>query len=202
MGRGLRGQQAGRDEGNGSPPHIPPRLLQRWGSPWEACGGGTHRLTQLSFLGVPAQVAVLLMDTQGAFDSQSTIKDCATVFALSTMTSSVQVSTARGGGPPGGSKRGTPLPRGRRGNPPPGGKCISAFWGQPGPPVQQANFVESEPMATGWSPVYGHSVCVRAMGSGGRGSLTPAPQLCLSPRLWLTGSFALVPALLSPLLGL
>uniref|UniRef100_A0A663N416 Atlastin GTPase 2 n=1 Tax=Athene cunicularia TaxID=194338 RepID=A0A663N416_ATHCN len=37
------------------------------------------------------KVAVLLMDTQGAFDSQSTIKDCATVFALSTMTSSVQV---------------------------------------------------------------------------------------------------------------
>ncbi|XP_078505148.1 atlastin-2 isoform X2 [Lissotriton helveticus] len=37
------------------------------------------------------RVAVLLMDTQGAFDSQSTIKDCATVFALSTMTSSVQV---------------------------------------------------------------------------------------------------------------
>lgn len=31
------------------------------------------------------------MDTQGAFDSQSTVKDCATVFALSTMTSSVQV---------------------------------------------------------------------------------------------------------------
>ncbi|MEE6474835.1 hypothetical protein FKM82_010513 [Ascaphus truei] len=38
-----------------------------------------------------SQVAVILMDTQGAFDSQSTIKDCATVFALSTMTSSVQV---------------------------------------------------------------------------------------------------------------
>ncbi|KAG1685705.1 Atlastin-2 [Nymphon striatum] len=37
------------------------------------------------------QVAVLLMDTQGAFDSESTVKDCATVFALSTMTSSVQV---------------------------------------------------------------------------------------------------------------
>lgn len=37
------------------------------------------------------QVAVLLVDTQGAFDSQSTIKDCATLFALSTMTSSVQV---------------------------------------------------------------------------------------------------------------
>ncbi|MFT7806126.1 atlastin-2-like isoform X9 [Arapaima gigas] len=36
------------------------------------------------------KVAVVLMDTQGAFDSQSTIKDCATVFALSTMTSSVQ----------------------------------------------------------------------------------------------------------------
>ncbi|KAF3822186.1 hypothetical protein GH733_007560 [Mirounga leonina] len=36
------------------------------------------------------QVAVVLMDTQGAFDSQSTVKDCATIFALSTMTSSVQ----------------------------------------------------------------------------------------------------------------
>ncbi|XP_062852220.1 atlastin-2 [Trichomycterus rosablanca] len=37
------------------------------------------------------KVAVLLVDTQGAFDSQSTIKDCATVFALSTMTSSMQI---------------------------------------------------------------------------------------------------------------
>ena len=36
-------------------------------------------------------VAVVLMDTQGAFDSSSTVKDCATIFALSTMTSSVQV---------------------------------------------------------------------------------------------------------------
>lgn len=42
------------------------------------------------------QVAVLLVDTQGAFDSQSTIKDCATVFALSTMTSSVQVTLKAG----------------------------------------------------------------------------------------------------------
>uniref|UniRef100_A0A914XQZ3 GB1/RHD3-type G domain-containing protein n=1 Tax=Plectus sambesii TaxID=2011161 RepID=A0A914XQZ3_9BILA len=37
------------------------------------------------------EVAVLLMDTQGAFDSQSTVKDCATIFALSTMVSSVQI---------------------------------------------------------------------------------------------------------------
>lgn len=37
------------------------------------------------------QIAVLLLDTQGAFDSHSTVKDCATVFALSTMVSSVQV---------------------------------------------------------------------------------------------------------------
>ncbi|MEE6528346.1 hypothetical protein FKM82_030526, partial [Ascaphus truei] len=36
------------------------------------------------------EVAVVLMDTQGAFDSQSTVKDCATIFALSTMTSSIQ----------------------------------------------------------------------------------------------------------------
>ncbi|XP_065127870.1 atlastin-3 [Paramisgurnus dabryanus] len=38
-----------------------------------------------------SEVAVVLMDTQGAFDSQSTVKDCATIFALSTMTSSVQI---------------------------------------------------------------------------------------------------------------
>lgn len=37
------------------------------------------------------EVVVLLMDTQGAFDSMSTVKDCATVFALSQLLSSVQV---------------------------------------------------------------------------------------------------------------
>lgn len=37
------------------------------------------------------QMAVLFMDTQGAFDSQSTVKDNATIFALSTMASSIQV---------------------------------------------------------------------------------------------------------------
>uniref|UniRef100_A0A1I7X9R6 GB1/RHD3-type G domain-containing protein n=1 Tax=Heterorhabditis bacteriophora TaxID=37862 RepID=A0A1I7X9R6_HETBA len=37
------------------------------------------------------KIAVLLMDTQGAFDSQSTVKDCATIFALSTMISSIQI---------------------------------------------------------------------------------------------------------------
>ena len=37
------------------------------------------------------KVAVVLLDTQGAFDSSSTVKDCATIFALSTMTSSMQV---------------------------------------------------------------------------------------------------------------
>ncbi|XP_055380890.1 atlastin [Condylostylus longicornis] len=37
------------------------------------------------------KIAILLLDTQGAFDSQSTVKDCATVFALSTMLSSVQI---------------------------------------------------------------------------------------------------------------
>ena len=35
------------------------------------------------------------MDTQGAFDSSSTVKECATVFAISTMTSSVQVTIDR-----------------------------------------------------------------------------------------------------------
>ncbi|KAI1715571.1 atlastin-1 [Ditylenchus destructor] len=37
------------------------------------------------------EIAVLLMDTQGSFDSQSTVKDCATIFALSTMVSSIQI---------------------------------------------------------------------------------------------------------------
>ncbi|KAF5289875.1 hypothetical protein FQR65_LT02009 [Abscondita terminalis] len=37
------------------------------------------------------RVAVILLDTQGAFDSESTVRDCATVFALSTMISSVQI---------------------------------------------------------------------------------------------------------------
>ncbi|KAL7677747.1 hypothetical protein ACOME3_003984 [Neoechinorhynchus agilis] len=37
------------------------------------------------------QIAVLLMDTQGAFDSQSTVRDCATVFALSLMISSIHI---------------------------------------------------------------------------------------------------------------
>ncbi|KAK8778038.1 hypothetical protein V5799_020622 [Amblyomma americanum] len=37
------------------------------------------------------EVAVLLMDTQGSFDCKSTVKNCATIFALSVMTSSVQV---------------------------------------------------------------------------------------------------------------
>lgn len=37
------------------------------------------------------QLAVLFMDTQGSFDCESTVKDGATIFALSTMTSSVLV---------------------------------------------------------------------------------------------------------------
>lgn len=44
------------------------------------------------------QVAVLLMDTQGTFDSQSTLRDSATVFALSTMISSIQVRNLWAGG--------------------------------------------------------------------------------------------------------
>lgn len=37
------------------------------------------------------KVAVVLLDTQGTFDSESTVRDCATVFALSTMLSSIQI---------------------------------------------------------------------------------------------------------------
>ncbi|XP_051529302.1 atlastin-2-like isoform X3 [Myxocyprinus asiaticus] len=54
---------------------------------------GIHAWSEVFVVEKPdgSKVAVLLLDTQGAFDSQSTIKDCATLFALSTMTSSVQV---------------------------------------------------------------------------------------------------------------
>lgn len=38
------------------------------------------------------------MDTQGTFDSQSTLRDSATVFALSTMISSIQVRNLWAGG--------------------------------------------------------------------------------------------------------
>ncbi|ELU03304.1 hypothetical protein CAPTEDRAFT_41770, partial [Capitella teleta] len=41
-------------------------------------------------------VAVLLMDTQGVFDSQSTVTECAVIFALSTLISSVQVFNLSG----------------------------------------------------------------------------------------------------------
>lgn len=37
------------------------------------------------------EVAIILLDTQGTFDSESTVRDCATVFALSTMISSIQI---------------------------------------------------------------------------------------------------------------
>ena len=62
--------------------------------------GGSERMTtgiwlwsEVFVIDLPSgeKVGVIIMDTQGAFDSSSTVKDCATVFALSTMTSSVQV---------------------------------------------------------------------------------------------------------------
>ena len=38
-----------------------------------------------------SEVAVMLMDTQGAFDGESSIRECITIFALSTMVSSIQI---------------------------------------------------------------------------------------------------------------
>lgn len=68
--------------------NFKPSQVRMRDSLWLFSYAGINEASCISF---PLQVAVLLVDTQGAFDSQSTIKDCATVFALSTMTSSVQV---------------------------------------------------------------------------------------------------------------
>lgn len=88
------------------------RYLDREGSHADWIGGETEALEGFSWRGgserdttgilmwskpyikvLPSgeEIVVLLMDTQGAFDSTSTVKDCATIFALSTMTSSTQI---------------------------------------------------------------------------------------------------------------
>ena len=68
------------------------------GFPWR--GGAERETTGIWMWSEPfhvkipstgEDVVILLMDTQGVFDSQSTVKDCATIFALSTLLSSVQV---------------------------------------------------------------------------------------------------------------
>ncbi|KOB73726.1 Atlastin, partial [Operophtera brumata] len=41
--------------------------------------------------GTTKKVVVLLMDTQGTFDNSSTVRECTTIFALSTLISSVQI---------------------------------------------------------------------------------------------------------------
>ncbi|XP_030753840.1 atlastin-like, partial [Sitophilus oryzae] len=45
----------------------------------------------LTELATGEKVAIILLDTQGTWDSKSTVKECATIFALSTMISSVQI---------------------------------------------------------------------------------------------------------------
>lgn len=84
--RSLCGGQARRQQGGRSVHQSP--LIVSFTAAFPRC---CRQLMNEVRLPPCPQVAVLLVDTQGAFDSQSTIKDCATVFALSTMTSSVQV---------------------------------------------------------------------------------------------------------------
>ncbi|CAG0883977.1 unnamed protein product [Darwinula stevensoni] len=54
---------------------------------------GIHLWDEVFTMKLPngEETCIILMDTQGAFDSQSTVRDCATIFALSTMLSSIQI---------------------------------------------------------------------------------------------------------------
>jgi len=74
-----------------------PQDVPLQGFPWR---GGSERDTTgilmwseifLTDLPNGDKTAIILLDTQGTFDSESTVRDCATVFALSTMISSIQV---------------------------------------------------------------------------------------------------------------
>ncbi|TGZ67685.1 hypothetical protein CRM22_004645 [Opisthorchis felineus] len=72
------------------------------GFPWR--GGAERDTTGILLWSEPfiiklqsgEDVAVLFMDTQGSFDSTSTVRQCATVFALSTMLSSIQIYNIHG----------------------------------------------------------------------------------------------------------
>jgi atlastin len=54
---------------------------------------GIHMWSEIFLANLPSgdEVAIILIDTQGAFDTQATMSDCATIFALSTLISSVQI---------------------------------------------------------------------------------------------------------------
>lgn len=83
-------------EANGSANWMEDNDIPLKGFKWS---GGSERTTNGIFMWSKAffvphngkKVAVLLMDTQGTFDSNSTVRECATVFALSTMISSIQI---------------------------------------------------------------------------------------------------------------
>lgn len=69
------------------------------GQGFESGGGydgrtkGLWAWSELFVVDVPGEgeVAVMLVDTQGTFDTQSNVDECAMIFALSTLISSVQV---------------------------------------------------------------------------------------------------------------
>ncbi|KII74178.1 Atlastin [Thelohanellus kitauei] len=72
------------------------------GFPWR--GGSERETTGILLWAQPFvlkhangdEIVVLLMDTQGAFDSTSSVKDCAIIFAISTMMSSTQIYNISG----------------------------------------------------------------------------------------------------------
>ncbi|CAB3248640.1 unnamed protein product [Arctia plantaginis] len=85
------------NQGNGDGKWLGVAEQSLEGFSWE--GGSDRHTTGIHLWSQPfkatlengEKVVILLMDTQGTFDSESTVKDNATVFALSTMLSSVLI---------------------------------------------------------------------------------------------------------------
>ncbi|RZB39306.1 atlastin-like [Asbolus verrucosus] len=65
----------------------------RWAPGSKRHTTGIHMWSEIFLTKLPTgeEVAIILLDTQGAFDNQTSLSDCVTIFTLSTLISSVQI---------------------------------------------------------------------------------------------------------------